>query len=332
MKVFLYGGGERLVHKSGVGRAMSHQKAALTEAGVSYTQNITDDFDVVHLNTILPDSLIVASLAKLSGHKVVYHGHSTQEDFRNSFTGTNLAAPVFKQWLRICYNTADAVVAPTPYARDLLKGYDLHPPVYSVSNGVDTSYYTKDPEGAKRFRTKFGIAADAKVVISVGLCIERKGISDFIALARALPQYEFYWFGEAGPLVPAHVHQLMAGASENCHFPGFIETAGLKDAYSGADLFLFLTHEETEGIVLLEALSMCTPVLVRDIPIYKTWLRDGQDVYKASDFEGFKRKTTEMLEGKLPNITAAGRLVAEMRDMPHTGQALKAVYEDVFKS
>ena len=34
---------------------------------------------------------------KQSKKKVIYYGHSTMEDFKNSFIGSNLAAPIFKK-------------------------------------------------------------------------------------------------------------------------------------------------------------------------------------------------------------------------------------------
>ncbi len=331
MKILLYNGGEKIMHKSGVGRAMDQQKKALSDAGVAYTQDSTDSYDVVDLNTILPDSLFQGVKAKITGRKVVYHGHSTEEDFKNSFIGTNLMAPFFKQWLRVCYGTADAVVAPTPYAQKLLEGYGINTPIYSISNGVDTAYYTHSNEDRKAFRKKYGIRDNEKVVLSVGLCIERKGIFDFVALAEMLPQHQFYWFGEAGPLVPAQVHSLIKNAPGNCHFPGYIEREEIKQAYSGADVFLFLTHEETEGMVLLEALSMEIPVLVRDIPIYEDWLRKDVDVYKAKELPEFYEALKGMLEGEKPRLTASGRLVAEERSILNTGKKLKVVYESVIK-
>lgn len=45
-------------------------------------------------------------------------------------------------------------------------------------------------------------------------------------------------------------------------------------------LFCFMSHEETEGIVVLEALACCIPVLVRDIPVYEDWLADGKNVLR----------------------------------------------------
>jgi 1,2-diacylglycerol-3-alpha-glucose alpha-1,2-glucosyltransferase len=51
LKVLLYFEGERMLEKSGIGRAFEHQKKALTCAGVDYTINANDDYDILHINT-----------------------------------------------------------------------------------------------------------------------------------------------------------------------------------------------------------------------------------------------------------------------------------------
>ena len=105
----------------------------------------------------------------------------------------------------------------------------------------------------------------------------------------------------------------MAAAPANLHFPGFVSQADLRDAYCGADLFCFCSEEETEGIVVLEALACGVPVLVRDIPVYAGWLRDGENVYKAAAPADWLRLAGAILSGALPDVTAAGRRVAEAR-------------------
>lgn len=69
------------------------------------------------------------------------------EDFKNSFIGSNLAAPIFKKWICFCYNLGDVVVTPTEYSRKLLEGYGLKRKIYSITNGVDTEFFKPDPEG-----------------------------------------------------------------------------------------------------------------------------------------------------------------------------------------
>ena len=95
MKVLLYAKNEKIVSKSGIGRAMLMQKNSLKAERVELTFDPQDDFDIVHLNTVFPSDYRMAKRAKRAGKKVVYHAHSTKEDFQNSFTGSDLAAPLF---------------------------------------------------------------------------------------------------------------------------------------------------------------------------------------------------------------------------------------------
>lgn len=85
MKILIYNEDYQTVKESGVGKAIDHQKKALDLVGVSYTLNPDDDYDICHINTVFPKSAFFANKARKSGKKVVYHGHSTKEDFKNSF-------------------------------------------------------------------------------------------------------------------------------------------------------------------------------------------------------------------------------------------------------
>ena len=113
----------------------------------------------------------------------------------------------------------------------------------------------------------------------------------------------------------------MEQAPENVTFAGFVDRETLREAYCGADVFAFMSHEETEGIVVLEALACGIPTVVRDIPVYNGWLREGQNVYKASGTDEFQQKAEGLLTGTLPDLTAAGRRVAEERSLSVMGGA-----------
>ena len=87
MKVLLYLEGKSVLEKSGIGRALQHQMHALDLAGIPYTTDVLGDYDVVHINTYGPRSLLLLHAAKRGNKKVIMHGHSTKEDFENSFIG-----------------------------------------------------------------------------------------------------------------------------------------------------------------------------------------------------------------------------------------------------
>lgn len=224
-------------------------------------------------------------------------------------------------------------MTPTPYSKGLLEHYGLKNPIVPISNGIDFHFFRHDTEQGKEFRKKYGFAETDKIVIAVGLFLQRKGILDFVELAKRMPEYHFIWFGECNLWsVPKKVRDAVRTKLPNLHFPGYVPREVLRGAYSGCNLFFFPTYEETEGIVLLEALAMKIPVLVRDIPIYEGWLEDGKTLYKASDLDQMQRKIADILEGRLPDLTDAGYRVAEERDIEKIGYQLKAQYERVLSS
>jgi len=327
MSVFLYQGGFRIVQKSGVGQAIVHQKQALEAAHIPVTTQFSADTQVIHINTVFPDSLLKALWARRHGIKVVYYAHSTMEDFRNSFACSNVLAPFFRRWLLLCYGQGDVILTPTDYSKQLLLSYGLHKPVYSISNGVDTDQFRFSQERRNRFRAAYHLRPDTPVVISVGHRIERKGILDYIELAKRLPKVTFFWFGYTMPwLLPRKINRAIRSAPNNLIFVGYVAQDQLLDAYCGADVFAFLSKEETEGIVVLEALAAGTPTVVRDIPVYDDWLKDQESVYKANDLNSFETAIRQMFDGTLPKLTERGRAVAMERCFANIGRQLRDIY------
>ena len=57
MKIKLYFGNQDTIRKSGIGRALVHQRKALELNKIEYTDNNDDyDYDILHVNTVFPDS------------------------------------------------------------------------------------------------------------------------------------------------------------------------------------------------------------------------------------------------------------------------------------
>ena len=332
MKVLLYTEGEKMFSKSGLGKAIKHQMRALDYEGVEYTTNLKDDYDIVHINFYGPKSYFLAKKARKKGKKVVYHAHSTEEDFRNGFIFSKQIAPLFKKWLIKCYSLGDVIITPTPYSKRLLEGYGITKKIYAISNGIELDKFKTDKELGKEFRKKYNYSDDDKVIIGIGLYIDRKGIVDFVELAKRLPDYKFICFGYS-PLSAASkaVRKAVNTKLDNLVFAGYVEQKEIINAMNGCDLYLFPTLEETEGIPILEACACKTKALIRDIPIFEEWLEDGVNTYKAKDLDEFESKIVKIVNNELPSLVEEGYKVAEQRDIKKVGAQLKEAYEFVLK-
>lgn len=332
MKVCLYFEAEKLIQTSGIGRAFKHQKAALEFAGVEYTTNLEDDYDILHINTVGPSSYSVISKAKKEGKKIIYHAHSTEEDFKNSFILSNQIAPLFKKHLVKLYSKADLIITPTPYSKSLLEGYGLKPKIVDLSNGIDLNRFVYNEEKVKAFRNYFSLKPTDKVVLSVGLYFERKGLIDFMEVAKLLPEYKFIWFGYT-PLysIPKDIRKLVKRHPNNVILPGYVKGAVIEGAFSGADLFFFPSKEETEGIVVLEALASKQNVLLRDIPVYDPWMIDGVNCYKGHNNEEFAQLVKQIITNELPSTAQAGKETAFERSIKEIGLKLRTIYEELME-
>ena len=330
MKVLLYTEGEKLFSKSGLGKAIKHQMRALDHVKVPYTTNLKDDYDIVHINFYGLKSYNLAKSAKKKGKKVVYHAHSTEEDFRNGFIFSKQIAPLFKKWLIKCYSLGDVIITPTPYSKRLLEGYGIKRKIFAISNGIELDKFKPNKELGKEFRKKYNYKDSDKVIIGIGLYIERKGIVDFVELAKRLPEYKFIWFGYS-PLSAAtkNVRQAVNTKLPNLTFAGYVEQSEIVKAMNGCDLYIFPTYEETEGIPIIEACACKTNALIRDIPIFEGWLEDGVNVYKAKDVDEFEIKIKKIINKELPSVVEEAHKVAKTRDIKKIGEQLKEVYTEV---
>lgn len=329
MKVYLCSDFASLIEKSGVGRAQVHQEMSLASAGIEYTLNPHDHYDLIQVNTVFPQSVCQAIASGVLNKPVIYFAHSTQEDFRDSFIGSNALSPLFKQWLKFAYSRSDLILTPTDYSKGLLEDYGFKQPIQVMSNGIDIDYWQADDEEVQAFRHQLGVRDHEKMIVSVGLPIARKGIDDFVQLAHSFPDYKFFWFGELNRrLLPSDIKELIDQAPSNLYFPGYVPREEIRLVYQACDLYLFLTREETEGIVLLEALASRAPTLVRAIPVFKKY-QDGYDLYKGRNLRDFKAMLPLILDGKFEDLTENGYQKAKEYSVEANGKKYAQLYTEL---
>ncbi len=280
MRICTYLESKEVLAKTGIMSAYRNQRRALAAAGLEVTEDPTGSYDVLHLHWIGPKSYYHFRQAKRQGLPVVVTAHSTAETSKGSVTFSELINPLVKSYMRHLYDNVDLVVAPSPYTKASLQDQGINSPIRVVSNGIDAGRFSPDPDARARFRKRFGLSRFT--VLSVGQIIPRKGVVDFLDVAESLPDFEFVWLGERlSPWLSFYpqMHRRVERAPDHVRFPGFVKC--VEEAYAGADLFLFTSLEETQGMVVLEAAAMGLPMVIRDIPVFRDWLLHGEHCLKG---------------------------------------------------
>lgn len=332
MRVLLYKSMQKLFKKSGIGRAYEQQTKALTLNGIDVITDKDESFDIVHFNTIFQDSYGFLKKCRKSGIPTVVHGHSTKEDFLNSFNFSKFMKGFFNKNLERMYSNADLIISPTPYAKNLLESYGyIKCPIVVLSNGIDVKSFERDEQNVQAFRKYFNLNTDDKVIIGIGLLFERKGLHDFIEVAKTFPDVKFIWFGDlAKSLQTKLIKEAISAKPENVIMAGYIKGEVIKGALSSANMMFFPSYEETEGIVLLEAMASKLPLLIRNIPIYEEFVH-GETLFKANDNAGFKKQIQYMLNNDLEQIVVKAHENVKDKDLKIIGLKLKEIYTDLLR-
>ncbi len=333
MRVLLYTELAKQASISGLGKAIEHQKKALEQQKIPYTTNPSDDdYDIAHINTYFLRSYFLARKFKRKHIKIVYHAHSTEEDYVDGFIFGHATRKIYKWWIVKCYRYGDIIVTPTPYSKRLLETYKglKGKKIVAISNGLDLDFFKRKKNDREEFLKRYHYNKEDKVIVGIGLYIRRKGIVDFVELAKRMPEYKFIWFGYS-PLAAAtsDVKEAVNTKLDNLTFAGHVDQSLIREALGGCDLYIFPTLEETEGIPIIEACAMQCDAIVRDIPIFEGWLEDGVNVYKAKDVDEFEEKIKGILTGKIKSVSKNALAVAKERDIKYVGKQLKEVYEEV---
>jgi glycosyltransferase involved in cell wall biosynthesis len=161
-------------------------------------------------------------------------------------------------------NAVDAIVAPSQPMLDVLRRYGVQVSAEVIPTGLQVSSF-KAADG-EAFREKYGIALDRPMLLYVGRVAFEKNIDFLLGMAAVLseerPDILLVVTGE-GP-AEASLHKLARtlNIEKNVKFIGYLDrNTELNACYQAADVFVFASKSETQGLVLLEAMAQGTPVV-----------------------------------------------------------------------
>jgi teichuronic acid biosynthesis glycosyltransferase TuaC len=178
----------------------------------------------------------------------------------------------FAQKLLIAIERAAQVFSVSESLRQLVITHGAKPAkIEVVGNGIDILRFT--PRDKITCRAALGIPSNARVLISVGGLVPRKGFHRVIELLpqlkQAFPELVFLIVGAGsaeGNNRPALEQQVKQLKIENSvKFLGSLPPDELPSALSAADVFVLATSNEGWANVFLEAMACGLPVVTTDV-------------------------------------------------------------------
>lgn len=229
-------------------------------------------YDILHAHTVDPINYIKLKLTK--GKKVAYV-HFLPDTLDGSIKLPKPIFYIFKKYVINFYKTADKLVVVNPiFIKDMIKyGLDKEKIVYIPNFVSKKEFYKKNKTKIKSIRKKYNLNANDFVVLGAGQVQTRKGVLDFIEVAKKLPNMTFIWSGgfSFGPITDGYneLKRIMDNPPKNVKFLGIIPRDEMNDIYNISDVLFVPSYNELFPMTILEAMSSDTPLLLRNLELYK---------------------------------------------------------------
>jgi len=248
--------------------------------------------EIMHYHTIDLKHYLSVPFAKRKGITVGYV-HFLPETIEGSIKLPKLIKEIFYKYIISFYNKMDYLVTVNPNFIPKLEAYNIdRKKITYIPNFVSTEkFYKLSIENKLIAKEKLKIPKDAFVVLGVGQVQTRKGVIDFINIAKKLPDIQFVWAGgfSFGNITDGYkeLKNQMDNAPENILFTGIVERDLMNDIYNVSDVLFMPSYNELFPMSILEAMNTHTPILLRDLELYEDILFDYY--LKEHDNDGFIR-------------------------------------------
>jgi len=259
-------------------------------------------FDLVHIHTPFVAHYAGLKLAKLLEIPVVETYHTFFEDYLHhylpwipKFAARGLARHISKKQC----NQVDAIVAPSQPMLDVLRNYGVNVQAEVIATGLQASSFSE--ANGEEFREKYGIPLQRPMLLYVGRVAHEKNIGFLLEvvkfLSKQVPEILLVITGEGPADASLRASVKSLGIEKNMQFIGYLDrNSELNACYKAADIFVFASKSETQGLVLLEAMAQGTPVVAIAELGTASILIEGQGAMISEDNElEFAQKVHHLL-------------------------------------
>jgi len=160
------------------------------------------------------------------------------------------------------YNHVNHIITPSEASHKWLRRHSVETPITVIPTGIaPPSAYNKD-----EMRAHLGIEPEQKVLLYVGRIAKEKNMDClFQAVAAAFahnPDLRFWLVGD-GPYRRECMNMARdLGIGDRVRMVGFVPRDKVERYYAAADLFVFSSITETQGLVVQEAMNYGLPAVL----------------------------------------------------------------------
>lgn len=288
--------------------------------------------DIVHCQHLFTMGKLGLVTGKKMGIPVVYTYHTLLAEYVHYVPLVHFLAKEYVIRLsRNFSNQCDTVVTPSESMKRILKGYGVVAPIEVIPTGIQPKKFKH--HSPEKVKARYGIPDDRQLLLFVGRLAEEKNLilllETFEIVVRTIHNVQLLLVG-GGPQENKYRdwlrrHQLL----NHVTFTEFLEKEETDEVFGAADIFVFPSVTETQGIVITEAMASGTPPVAVDKMGPSDIIDNGQDGFLVKPLPiPFAEKIITLLRQPvlLEKMKQAGYKKAEEYSAENSADKMERLY------
>ncbi|WP_117236947.1 glycosyltransferase family 4 protein [Thermus sediminis] len=290
-------------------------------------------FEIVHTHTPLTLGVWGLRLARNRGLPHVSTFHTHYEKYAHYIPGLAVLdryTGIVPRLAKAFYNRVEVVITPTEPVRRLAEGYGIERPIRVIPTGIDNRLLEEAPlpspppwpEGKRRLVTVGRLGKEKSFDLVLRALAEMARVEDVFLVH----------IGEGPELTYLQALARELSIVHRVRFLGPVPYRRIGGYYRSAELFLFASETETQGLVIWEAQAMGVPVIAVGAEGTLEGVEEGRTGYLVppGDYKALAKKALELLqdEEKRRRFSVRSRAWALERSAERIAERIVAVYEE----
>lgn len=293
--------------------------------------------DLIHVHSPFTMGRVGLRYARKHSLPLLFTYHTRYEEYVHYVPlAHDLAKEVTIKYSSHFCNTCDHIIAPSTEIMSIIKGFEVKTPISVIPSGVPLEKYREGDSGW--LRRHYPVPAQNRILLFVGRLTQEKNlpflIQSFKEVKATLPHTTLVIIAQ-GPMeeeLKELVKSLDLLLDQDVIFTGALPFESLVNAYYSADLFVFSSLTETQGLVLIEAMAAGLPVAAVRASGVQEMVDHGVDgLLTANDTSELAAAVSMILNDKklYRRLEINARKKAEKLSCHNMALKLEKVYQDM---
>ena len=264
--------------------------------------------DVVHVQTEFSFGTMGRHYCRTRGYPVVSTCHTHWEQyFEHYIPGmpSRFARAIARTIMRTAYRNDSLIVVPSQQIAKVLTAYGIKKEFPLIPTGIDADFFkpnaARDERVARALLERFPGLAIGPFLLFVGRVGQEKNVAFlFEVLKRVLavrPDATLLLVGDGPYRSVLQKRSVDMGLKDSCLFTGYMPREELPSIYAMADIFVFPSKTETQGLVTIESMLCGTPVVaIGEMGTADVMAGDNGGFMVKDNLEDFTARVLQLLD------------------------------------